>query len=251
MKLNYLKEDAVIQLKENILNNIDFYQSGEKWIGKYLENALDTESWFLESRITFQKANLIIPGHGQGSKTDAENAIRLHHSLKNLTPAQATDQRIWTYLTHNVYPDYMAARWLQKVSKGSLERYFASTNRLLIRNGIARLWWYGYLTYDENRENPYELTKFALSNQDIVVSLLERNLGNSKNLFLKVLDILYNYTNIYPTITSSKNITSLSKYINFCEGVTLLDSMSKGDLKYLVDKWIFKEGLAEKEAVTS
>ncbi|WP_367869913.1 DUF6339 family protein [Paenibacillus larvae] len=31
------------------------------------------------------------------------------------------------------------------------ERYFlmANRDRALIRNGIARLWWYGYVSYDE------------------------------------------------------------------------------------------------------
>lgn len=251
MKLNYLKEDAVILLKENMLNNIPHYQKAENWIGPYITETLESDIWFLESRISYQKANLILPKHGEGSKTDAENAKRIHHSLKNLTPAQATDSRIWTYLTHDVYQEYMVARWLQKVTKGALERYFASTNRLLIRNGIARLWWYGYLTYDETRENPYELTEFALSNQDIVVSLLERNLGNSKKWLINTLDVINNYKNEYPNITSSKSITSLAKYFNFCGGVALLDCMDKEDTKKLIEVWISKEGLAKKEAVSS
>lgn len=251
MKLNYLKEDAVIQLKENMLNNVTYYQKEENWIGPYLTETLDTDNWFLESRISYQKANLILPNPGEGSKTDAENAKRIHHSLKNLTPSQATDQRIWTYLTHNVYQEYMAARWLQKVSKGSLERYFAGTNRLLIRNGIARLWWYGYLTYDEMRVNPYELTEFALSNQDIVFSLFERNLANSRNWLVNTLGIIKNLKDDYPSMTSSKNMNSLAKYFNFCGGVALLDSMAKEDIKKLIENWILKEGLTKREAVTS
>ena len=38
---------------------------------------------------------------------------------------------------------------------------------IVIRNGIARLWWAGYWGYDEKREDPYELVDVILDRQEI------------------------------------------------------------------------------------
>ncbi|MGE8206033.1 DUF6339 family protein [Heyndrickxia sp. NPDC080065] len=248
MKLNYMKEDMILLLRENMMNNIAHYQSVDNWVNDFLTPHANGGSWYMESRMSYQKANLVIPSgtSRDASKTDAENAKLIHKSLKTLSPAQAVDSRIWTYLTHNVYQEYMAARWLNhqnEISKGTLERYFASTNREIIRNGIARLWWYGYLTYDENRENPYELTSFLLSNQNIAQALLERNLGNNKEWLINMLDTILQYSKDYPSITHSENIKKLAKYINFSGGVTVLDCLSKESIKSFVLTWIKKNNL--------
>ena len=248
MKLHYLKEDAVIQLRENMLNNIHNYQNTDSWIDSYLTEELDSDQWYLESRISYKKANLIIPkgSNREASKTDAENSKRIHRSMKNLTPAQAIDPRIWTYLTHNVYQEYMSARWLQnqnEISKGTIERYFANSNRELIRNGIARLWWYGWLTYDPSRDDPYELTDFLLSNQNIAQGMLERTIGNNKEWLVNILDVILKYKNEYPSVIHSDNIKKFTKYLNFSGGVTLLDCLDKPELENFFLQWILKEKL--------
>lgn len=255
MKLNYLKTDAIAQLRENCLENMAYYMSNESWIESYLSPYFEGNPCLLESRITYQKADLIIPqgSSRDASKTDVENAKRLHKSLKNLTLAQAMDARIWTFLTHEVYHEYMRARWIESsnnITKGTLERYFANTNREIIRNGIARLWWYGYLTYDENRKDPYELTEVLLSKQDIAQGLLERNLGNNKKWLINVLEIIKEYQEIYPDLTNKKNMQSLSKYFDFCGGVGILDCIDKTGTKNLMDKWILKQGLQPKELIS-
>lgn len=241
-----MKEDAVAQLRENMMSNVERYKSAQDWVGSYLTDVAGMENWFLESRILYQKVKLEMTdgNNREVSKTDAENAKRIHKSLKALTPAQAVDSRIWTYLTHVVYPEYMAARWLNQkdeVPKGTLERYFANNNREIIRNGIARLWWYGYLTYDIKRDDPYELTDFLLSNQNIAQALLERNLGNNKQWLINMLDVILKYKDDYPKILISDNIKALAKYINFTGGVIVLDCLSKDATEALFLEWIQKK----------
>lgn len=255
MKLNYLKTEAVAQLKENCLENIEYYKEGKNWVGNYLSPYFEDNQWFLESRISYQKADLILPSGNsrEASKTDIENAKRIHSSLKNLTLTQAMDARIWTFLTHAVYQEYMNARWItssNNVTKGTLERYFANTNREIIRNGIARLWWYGYLTYDESRKDPYELTDVLLSKQDIAQGLLERNLGNNKKWLINVLETIKEYQEIYPDLTNKKNMQSLSKYFDFRGGVAVLDCIDKSGTKNLIDQWILKQELQKREVLT-
>ena len=114
MKLHYLKANIIEQLRTNAMNNIEHYSTGESWIEDYIAKNLEEENWRLESRLSFKKAKLKIVSGGtrEMSRTDAENAKLIHDSLRNLTPAQAIDERIWVYLTHEVYPEYMAARWI-------------------------------------------------------------------------------------------------------------------------------------------
>ena len=45
------------------------------------------------------------------SKNDYESAICLFLALKELTPIQAADPRLWTYLSHVDLYDYMIHRW--------------------------------------------------------------------------------------------------------------------------------------------
>ncbi|MCU5310516.1 DUF6339 family protein [Bacillus cereus] len=256
MNLNYMKEDAIAHLRENILNNLKSYQNDQEWVGTYLTDIAGMETWYLESRISFKKVELVLKNRkgGEISKTDAENAKLLHASLKNLTPAQAVDARIWTYLTHIVYPEYMKARWLNnknEISKGTIARYFASTNREVIRNGIARLWWYGYLTYDKEREDPYELTYFLLSNQNIAQALLERNLGNNKKWLINILDVLRKLKEEYPLIMHSNNIKLLAKYINISGGITVLDCLDKDATEKFVREWIKNNKIDSKRLVGS
>ena len=121
----------------------------------------------------------------------------------------------------------------------------------MIRNGIARLWWYGYLTYDKEREDPYELTYFLLSNQNIAQALLERNLGNNKKWLINMLDVLRKLKEEYPLIMHSNNIKLLAKYINISGGITVLDCLDKDATEKFVREWIKNNKIDSKRLVGS
>lgn len=236
-----MNSDSMIHLRQNMFENMLYYKSRKSWVDDYLVSVFSTEQWFQESRISYVPVQLIT---GDSSKNeyvhDAENSRLIYESLISLTPAQATDPRIWTYLTHTIYYDYMRKRWLNKedIAPGTLQRFFATTNRELIRNGIARLWWYGYLTYDKERENPFELTEFLLSNQNIAQGLLERTIGNNKEWLKNILSCLLKYKDDYPEIIKTSNIKELNKYINYFGGVSILDLLTKEEAEqFILDIW--------------
>lgn len=68
------------------------------------------------------------------NKRDSENVRIIHPWLAHLTPVQASDPRLWTYLTHFVYSDYTAARWPvaadADVTRRIRERYFVEGESL-------------------------------------------------------------------------------------------------------------------------
>ena len=90
--------------------------------------------------------------------------------LKHLTVAEATQERLWAGLAHMQMRDYFYFRLSEDMAKKNDKRlksalYFVNgAKRSLFVHVLARLWWVGYMTYDENnREDPYWLTEFFCS----------------------------------------------------------------------------------------
>ena len=97
---------------------------------------------------------------GDQEKNDYTNSGLIFQSLKNLSPADATDERLWTTLCFNQYKEYNLLRW-PDISNG--KHFFCEGNRALTRdNGIARLWWM-----------QYNLKKINSSNNDVTAAFFE------------------------------------------------------------------------------
>jgi len=102
--------------------------------------------------------------------------------LSNLTPVQASDERLWVLLTHRHFADYMHKRWGQKRFESAknpeavvLDRcfYHGQGLRTCVHNGISRLWVVRLSDLRfQTALNPFELTDTLLSLQDIPNCLL-------------------------------------------------------------------------------
>ncbi len=156
---------------------------------------------------------------------DLENAIALYEAFPGLNETQASDTRLWTYLTHVSLRDYVAKRWplsgsFEQVSKDAkakeaatnyiLSHWFATggNDRSLRRNAVARLWWAVRLTRapwerdpeffaDLNKEtDPYHFTRVLFSTQDIYQQVLERALGRDNRLLVTILEFIAEHPDI-------------------------------------------------------
>lgn len=235
MILNFMKSNALDMLKSDIPRNVALYNSKEKWVDNYFEEK-GISNYFFNTGITVPDVELI----AGDSKTDSENAKRIFEAFKeSLNPVQASDLRLWAFLAHNVYWNYMRERWAidiafeddaddtgkdKMVSRvGARYFYEASKGKAFVRQGIARLYWSAYLTYDEsNTENPYELTEYFLSKQDIFAVSTERSLARNKELLLAALKVLKEYGDLKRNV-----IRQYFLYLNQAGGVIVLDSLSR------------------------
>ena len=92
--------------------------------------------------------------------SDFENVKTIHSALRFIEPRLLAYEGIWVYFTHIYFWQYMQNRWV-KDSKVTLEtikdRFFlnASSDRGLLRNGIARLWFLGHVTFDSENDNDH------------------------------------------------------------------------------------------------
>lgn len=245
MKIRYFTERAYNELFDCIGENLTKYQSSDnKWIfDLFNDEELSKESLI---EVTLPKLD--------ASDDEFTNVLQIHNAFKGkLNHKQASNPYLWSYLSHCEYWDYTQERWKseQATENKIKDRFFCSSlkgnSRIgFLRNSIARLWWIGELTYQENKPQPYGLTKLLLSNSDLCVSIIERNYASNRKIILGIL-MAIKEINDDPTLRdvgrlegSDKDYEwrSLCKYLNRYCAVTLLDSLDRCDITALSKKYI-------------
>lgn len=156
------REKYVSKLKSDL--NIEFYKSNEFVFDKKqiltLPNIEHTED--LAEKLL------------QNINDDCGNAIIIYEAFQMLEPIQASDERLWSFLSHVDLYSYMVKRWnavrddTANVGKQYiLDHWFlnSSAQGNLMRHAISGLWWSVYLSIDKNRADKYELTRILFKNQ--------------------------------------------------------------------------------------
>ena len=248
MKLYYMKQKSLDSLQKDISDNLEKYQSNSLWIDQYF---IDKEApkYFFDTGIEVDDYQLVIGG----PETDFQNAKIVFEAYKGkLNLVQASDLRLWAYLAHAEHWNYMCNRWkidapdeeeeeLDDDKKSSRDkavdrvktRYFfgSSRGKAFVRQGIARLYWSAYLTYDENNDNPYEYTEFFFSKQDIFTSITERSYARNKVLILAALRELKKYPDL-----SRDDIRLFLAKLNQTGAITVLDYLDAEQAEQLCMK---------------
>ena len=186
--------------------------------------------------------SLILP------KDDAKQVRLVYSQMQDLSDTQAADERLWAYMTHIHGWEYMVKRWSVATTTAKdknefiRDRYFLKTSnsRWLIRNGIARLWWFGRLTYTSSDQ--FALTDTLLSLQEIQAMLLERSFGKNPSILHGVLRFIANNMGelearlIERYGETKKGYQQMGVYIGLLGGVSLLDAMSSSQIEQAVKK---------------
>lgn len=245
IEIKAFSNSATSELLEQVEDNFEQYKQDASWAIAAMKSRGRA---VIATRLKPVKNIILLPDPpNQRGHYDLENSIRLHQSLPNMTPVQARDPRLWTYLAHDTFWEYMRNRWaVESVRKNEnpityiKTHYFVAqqASRALSRNGIARLWWHGYLTFDESRSNPYELTNVLLKTLDITQTILERSFGRNRTVRLAFLAYLLEHQELFLRGGDGARsaVRYLAKSLNLHGGACLLDSMSGDDLTSYFDQ---------------
>lgn len=240
MRLYSLKQKALDLLDKSISDNVGKYKSEESWVESFFISN-DMPKYYFDTEIDVPDYELI----KGGPETDFQNAKTIYEAYSTLlNPVQASDLRLWAYLAHIQHWDYMYERWKIDYSDEEEQddpeegkktpeekavdrvgtRYFfkASKGKAFVRQGIARLFWSAYLTYDAENENPYEYTEFFFSKQDIFTSITERSYARNKTFILSALKELKKHPDM-----SREDIRLFLAKLNQSGAITLLDSLDE------------------------
>lgn len=244
----FFRYNCVERLKKDVIKHgeTDQYIRGEFRF---------SEDDVLENRniIISEKIKLISPE--RGDKHDFENAKLIFEAYKKMSRTEASDTRIWTYLSHVTFWDYMIKRcpvsdWPSdddKRKKYILEHWFLNglNSRTLTRQNIAMLWWGAYLTYDDKRKNPYELTEELFSMLDYTRTLLSSIQGRNNKFTTALLEYVIENKELFKRAKESK-IRLLMKKLNYRGGYALLPTLEKDEIKKMFN--LYK---SEIEKITS
>jgi hypothetical protein len=172
------------------------------------------------------------------------NSKKLYEALSGVTPSQAADERLWAYMTHVEFWDYMRSVRppedidASKRSKYIVQHWFVdgSTQKDLTRNDISTLWWGAYLTHDKEREDPYELTKELWSMKDYTRSLLGGIQGRQHDFTKGLLEFVIEHPDIFADYKEGK-VRFLMREANYAGGYKNFRSLSRGDIKAFFAKY--------------
>jgi Family of unknown function (DUF6339) len=234
-KQQIFKEKYLLKLKEEI--NVDQYRSNE---------------FVYDKKQTLMMPNIIKPEGLLGNlnhENDCETAIAIYEAFKNLEPIQASDERLWVYLSHvDLYP-YMIKRW-DAVHKGTaknfvdyIDEHFLLKSTIqsnLLRHAIAGLWWAVYLSVDEERNDKYELTRILFRQLDFPTRTLGTyKLGRHKEAVIGILEYIQENEELFKNRFEDKT-RYITKYLNLVGGVKPLAyynrSFFKAELEKISDK---------------
>jgi hypothetical protein len=175
-----------------------------------------------------------------------QNSIALYEALP-LKNYQASDLRLWSYLSLITFRDYMESIRPIKNDKSQsdyiITHYLGSGSsvKALLLNDISLLWWMAHLTKTEGVD-PYKLTREAHSLQDYTRTLLQNVQGRNAKLRHAVLE----YVTENPDLFSEKKegkVRLICRYLNFQAGVTLLPFCSKQEIKDRIN--LFRQDIVD------
>lgn len=175
---------------------------------------------------------------------DLKSSMLLYDNL-SLNETQASDPRLWTFLTHVRFWDYMKKRWpinssLKNPESRVKSRYFLINLNLrtLTRNGLSRLWWYAHITIDKNRKDKYALTRILLSRADLTVGITERALGSSSVIRTSLLEFLEKHPDIKENEDKSRQLLTGLSLAGGSKPLSFLSKESVSEILHKVKKSI-------------
>lgn len=239
-KVRYFTASAVDDLRSEIVRRLDWYyqpsQDGaRKWV--------NPREALRDAGIDAAEIGGLLEISAQSHRDDPHNAIAVYNALSELTPHQASEERLWTYLTHMQGAEYVAARWLsdrpdddEKAAQKVRNHFFARGNRALIRdNGISRLWWLGFIAHKTDPEAPDRFLEILLHRQDVRSALLERPaVSTNPKVLRRIYDVMLEHWENGGELFQRDPFRQWMVNLNRRGGVVLLDALSDDQLDEVV-----------------
>lgn len=251
MNLIYFTKDAYRLLKKDLNLNKDNYYSEDPWLDEYFATA-GLDEFYKTSSITVPNIELICIGDDTETKNsdDLINIKSLYNEYKDkITPLQASDPLLWSALCHITFKDYILKRWKKADDTVSIDkRFFATEGRssLLYYNAISRLWWSGYLTYDEERKstNPWYLTETLFSAQQIQKDLFDQPFSMNKNIVKGLLSALKRIQDEQGNACTTIFRKCCDSYLNHYGAVSILDTLTSDEIENIA--YTYMKSIVEK-----
>lgn len=102
---------------------------------------------------------------------DFTTAVELYKAYDTVTPLLASLPDLWVYLAHVDLFSYVQQRHSDVLKDDVTEKYIVNhwfeNDVSVFRMALPSAWWSVYLSVDNERENPFELTEILFKNQEL------------------------------------------------------------------------------------
>jgi len=220
----------------------------------------DIDAGYLASGVSFHPTN-IMKNPQLGSPEDSKialvmpketdefqfkNSQIIYEHFKDMNATQATDARIWSYLTHVTFWEYMSElrpigqQPADKQGNYILRHYFLDPVNAanLVLNDISLLWWGAHLTYDaENEKDPYWLTKELFSMLDYTRHLLPSIQGRNTTFVKAVLNYVVDNRSLFKVAKEAK-VRFIMRKCNFVAGYKVFPILSRHEIVGIMNQYI-------------
>lgn len=247
--IRFFNQNTVAELRKRVKENLAWYRDPG-----------DGEAMDIFENHSEMSKDVAIPYwehlNQHPTEDDTNNIVVVFNAL-DLSPQQASDERIWTYATHCLAKKYVALRWGKipeddaKAVNYIVTHYFTpGGSRGVVRNNaIARLWWMGHIA---SRCKDYKLERvlhilLRPGVADVRANLLERpGLSTSAEVFSGVVRVLGRaldahgnageQENTNPAIYERDTFRSFMKTLNRRGGRIVLNALSREQLDETLDE---------------
>ncbi|ARP43135.1 MULTISPECIES: DUF6339 family protein [Geobacillus] len=243
MRLKFISDEALMDLRGNYDSYKEhYYNEDHEWFDNYFKE----EGKVLESNIQFEVP--VLNMETDYAISDKENVKVIYEALKHLTVNQATQEKLWAGLAHLQLREFAFYRLKKDLESKNDKRintalFFKNGNkRSLFVHILARLWWVGYMTYDEsNKQDPYWLTNFFCSKDFSARSVIffSSNFTSNRTITKGILKCLVGFEENGIEIKRD-HFVQANKYLNIVGGAMILDMLTEEEVKEMVEKYLLK-----------
>ncbi|MEP4379592.1 MAG: DUF6339 family protein [Paracoccaceae bacterium] len=249
-KLKYVAESILADLKANVPSNLERYRSSG------FDDCADLNGWAMElSSVEVDPEKLGKLDPAGGSAAEVSNSMIVFNAFEGMTPALATEERIWSRLTHFECLGYVRKRWPlkdepkepnnllsnlvgsnEKVAEqrmrilhdniSQVENHYFARGRTGYRddNAISRLWWNAYIAWRVDPEDQVTMLAELLRSADIRSNLVERPiLSNRASLLRGIIRTMRSQPDVYGTEATFREFM---KALNLRGSGVLFESLS-------------------------
>ena len=242
IRLKFLTDEGIAQLKANFPNNIEKYLSNDQ---NYFLNFFEKNHYLVESKYVIDDFTDKLVYTGINDYDDFENTKLIYDSMKNLPDHIMMDDRLWASITHTFMWNYVLKRRKEEIFiedqkkqyNNLFNSFFTHTKngkkRGTFVNCVSRMWWAGRLSYDNTRENPYELSEelFKKGFASTIVPFSSSNLVGREETRKALLSTIKTLRTVENIDVKRDDLTFGIRYLNLISGSSMLDTMSYEDIK--------------------
>lgn len=240
MKIKFLRERAVAELRAKVTANLDLYRSGNfDYLNLDPALSFNSEVELLEEELSELKSPLA------AQNFESENCIVMLNALPDLTPYQAADERLWVMLSHTVLLPHARARWPipskpDEATAHILTHFFGQTQRQLERDNVgARLWWMAHLCSRVKAMQLKQALDVFLFRSDVRANIVERpTTSQCVAVFSALLTKLDKSYNGKKKLFERATFRSLMIHLNGLGGYKLLDALDAKTIENLLDELV-------------